>query len=394
MNKADCLRRFLSGILVLLICLSGCGTAALSEETDLSLFIVDDSAENETRASDYLSRLTLHEKVCQLFFVQPEQFSRAGKVNAPDKVFYSAFKRFPVGGVILFAQNLRKKKLAALNAGMQEAAQGVNGIGVFIGADEEGGGVSRVANNLRLQEKQPAPAKITTPEKAYESARTIGGYLSQYGINVDFAPVADVRTDIKGSTIADRSYGSDADTVSGMVVRFVEGLHDCGVIPVLKHFPGYGAVSGNTHLGSGISEKKLKELRAVDFKPFIAGIQADAEMVMVSHQLAVRIDPDFPASLSAKVIGLLRDELGFRGVIITDALRMAAVHDQYGSGEACVRAIEAGADMLLLPANFNIAYEKVMEAVEEGRLTEKRINESVLRILLLKEKYGLLVPEQ
>ena len=390
MNKADRLRRFLSGILVFLICLCGCGTAALSDETDLSRFVVDDSAENSTLAADYLSRLSLHEKVCQLFFVQPEQFSHAGKVNAPDKTFYSAFKRFPVGGVILFSQNLRKKKLAALNAGMQEAAREVNGIGLFIGADEEGGGVSRVANNLRLPEKQPAPAKIKTAEKAYESARVIGGYLSEYGINVDFAPVADVRTDVKGANLSERSYGSDPDAVSGMVVRFVEGLHENGVIPVLKHFPGLGAVTGNTHLESGISERTLKQWRKVDFKPFIAGIQAGAEMVMMSHQVAVRVDPDRPASLSRKVIRLLRDELGFQGVIITDALRMAAVHDQYGSGEACIRAIEAGADILLLPANFSVAYEKVMKAVEEGRLTEKRIDESVLRILLLKEKYGLL----
>lgn len=390
MNKADCLRRLLCGILICLICLCGCGTAALSDEPDLSRFIVDDSAENSTLAAVYLSRLSLHEKVCQLFFVQPEQFSHAGKVNAPDKTFYSAFKRFPVGGVILFAQNLRKKKLAALNAGMQDAAQGVNGIGVFIGADEEGGSVSRVANNLRLPEKQPAPSKIKTPEKAYESALAIGGYLSEYGINVDFAPVADVRTDIKGANLSERSYGSDPDEVSGMVARFVEGLHESGVIPVLKHFPGLGAVTGNTHLESGISERTLKQWRKVDFKPFAAGIQAGAEMVMISHQVAVKVDPDHPASLSRKVIRLLRNELGFEGVIITDALRMAAVHDQYGSGEACIRAIKAGADILLLPANFSVAYERVMKAVEEGRLTEKRIDESVLRILLLKEKYGLL----
>ena len=283
------------------------------------------------------------------FFVQPEQFSHAGKVNAPDKTFYSAFKRFPVGGVILFAQNLRKKKLAALNAGMQDAAQGVNGIGVFIGADEEGGSVSRVANNLRLPEKQPAPSKIKTPEKAYESALAIG-----YGINVDFAPVADVRTDIKGATISERSYGSDPDTVSGMVARFVEGLHENGVIPVLKHFPGHGAVTGNTHLESGISERTLKQWRKVDFKPFATGIQAGAEMVMVSHQVAVKVDPDHPASLSRKVIRLLRNELGFEGVIITDALRMAAVHDQYGSGEACIRAIEAGVDILLCRRTFRL----------------------------------------
>ena len=154
---------------------------------------------------------------------------------------------------------------------MQDAAQGVNGIGVFIGADEEGGSVSRVANNLRLPEKQPAPSKIKTPEKAYESALAIGGYLSEYGINVDLAPVADVRTDIKGATISERSYGSDPDTVSGMVARFVEGLHENGVIPVLKHFPGH---CGNGHgLPSGGGQSQSGSSRVA----FPQGNQTAAE---------------------------------------------------------------------------------------------------------------------
>jgi beta-N-acetylhexosaminidase len=175
-----------------------------------------------------------------------------------------------------------------------------------------------------------------------------------------------------------------------MVAGFTEALHECGVIPVLKHFPGHGAVSGNTHSGSGISVKTLEDWRKTDFVPFAAGIRAEAEMVMISHQTAVAVDPDSPASLSPAVIGLLRQELGFEGVIITDALRMKAVHEPYGSWEACVRALEAGADMLLLPYNFTAAYESVLKAVQEGRLSEDRIDESLLRILNLKERYGLL----
>ena len=391
MEKRVCLQRFLSGVLIL-FCLLLSGTAVFSEDADPSLLIVDDSIEDNTRAEDLIYSLTLHEKICQLFFVQPEQFSQMSRVNAPDKQFFRAFRRFPVGGIILFAPNIRKKEIESLNAGMQEAALGVNGIGLFIGADEEGGSVSRVAGKLRLPEKQPSPGMTGSPDESYDSARTIGGYLSRYGFNVDFAPVADVRSESGGTEISDRSFGSNPEYVSGMVVRFVEGLHDSGIIPVLKHFPGHGAVSGNTHTGSGVSYKSLEDWRAVDFKPFSAGIQADAEMVMVSHQLAVSVDPDSPASLSTAVIGLLRNELGFKGVIITDALRMSAVYDRYGSGEACVRALEAGADMLLLPNNFTNAYNSVTKAVQNGRLTEKRIDESVLRILSLKEKYGLLPP--
>ena len=215
-------------------------------------------------------------------------------------------------------------------------------------------------------------------------------YLSEYGFNVNFAPVADVRSEETGSEVYRRTYSTDPEIVSEYVARFVDGLHESSIIPVLKHFPGHGAVSGNTHNGPGVSRKTLEELRAVDFLPFIAGIQADAEIVLLSHQLTANIDPETPASMSETVISLLRDELGFRGVVITDALRMGAIRNGYGSGESCVRALEAGADMLLLPYNFTNAYNGVMDALESGRLTEARIDESVRRILLLKEKYNLL----
>ena len=392
MINNDRFRRFLAGALVFFLCPALCGTALSEATPDPSLLIVDDSIEDNTRAEDRIYGMTLHEKVCQLFFVTPEQFSLEERVYKANKKFLRAFSRFPVGGIILFAPNIRKKEVAALNAGMQEAALAANRIGLFIGVDEEGGGVSRLANRLRLPEKQPAPALIGTPERALESGQVIGKYLSEYGFNLDFAPVADVRSDVPGAEITVRSYGSDPEAVSRMVAAFVDGLHEQGIIPVLKHFPGHGAVSGNTHTGTGISEKNADELRASDFLPFIAGIRADAEMIMISHQTAVKIDPDSPASLSAAVISLLRDELGFEGVIITDALRMDAVHDSYGTGEACVRALEAGADMLLLPYNFTVAYESILQAVEDGRLTEKRIDGSVVRILTLKDKYGLLPP--
>ncbi len=390
MKRNGRLHHSLSGMLILLACLWMAWTFACADPEDSDPFLVDDSIENNTRVEDLVDLMPLHEKICQLFFVAPEQFSGLERVNRADKKYFRAISRFPVGGIILFGPNIVRKDLAGLNEGMQAAAFEANGIGLFIGTDEEGGGVSRVAGKLKLPEKQPAPAQIETPDRAYDSARVIGTYLSRYGFNLDFAPVADLRTDVVNAEITVRSYGSDPEETSRMVVRFAEGLRECGIIPVLKHFPGHGAVSGNTHTGSGISRKTLGELRTSDFLPFSAAIQAGAEMIMVSHQLAVRVDPDFPASLSVEVIGLLRDELGFEGVIITDALRMDAVHDTYGSGEACVLALEAGADMLLLPYNFTNAYDSILQAIKDGRLTEKKISESVLRILSLKEKYGLL----
>lgn len=359
---------------------------------DPSRFIVDDSMEEQSLAERAIARMTLHEKVCQLFFVQPEQFSRLESVNAYSKKLGEAFQRFPVGGVILFEQHITKKNLASLNAGMRQASLDANGIGVFIGTDEEGGGVSRVAKKLNLAERQPAPWRLGSPEAAYDSGLAIGGYLARYGFNLDFAPVADVRADVPDPEISKRCFDSDPEAVARMTARFAEGLRENGIIPVLKHFPGHGAVSGNTHTGAGVSRRTREEWEQIDFLPFEAGIRAGAGMVMMSHQLTAEVAPEIPASLSPEVTGLLREELGFGGVIITDALRMSAVHGTYTSGEACVLALEAGADMLLLPYNFSNAYQDVMQAVAEGRLTEERITESVLRILILKEKCGLLRP--
>ncbi len=377
-------------VLALILCAFVFLLPAAAEEFDPSLYLVGGSDDVQARAEAMLGSMTLHEKVCQLFFVTPESFSGLGTVTSFSKELGDAFRRFPVGGIILFGRNITRRKIAALNAGMQQAALDANGIGLFIGADEEGGSVSRVANKLKLPEKQPSPGKTASPDAAYKSARAIGGYLSAFGFNLDFAPVADVRADVRKAEITRRSYGRDPDTVSRMVARFTKGLRESGVVPVLKHFPGHGAVSGNTHSGSGVSQRTLEDWKKIDFPPFTAGILAGAKMVMVSHQLTAAVDPDTPASLSPKVISLLRNELWFDGVVITDALRMGAVHNAYTSGDACVLALEAGADMLLLPYSFTAAYKGVMQAVTDGRLTEERIDESVLRILTLKEKYGLL----
>ena len=387
-GKKEYLKNPILWFLILLIFLFP--RCAFPEEPVDEPWLVDDRIEDQSRAEDLIDAMTIHEKICQLFFVAPEQFSKESRVYTATKSFLCAFTRFPVGGIILFSANIRKDDIASLNAGMQSAAAESNGIGLFIGVDEEGGSVSRVANRLKLKDRQPDPSKIETPEDAFASGRIIGGYLSSFGFNLDFAPVADVRSDVPDAEITVRSYGSDPEQVARMVSRFTEGLHSRNVISVLKHFPGHGAVSGNTHEGAGVSLRTLAEFRSADFIPFAAGIAAGADMVMVSHQIAENLDPERPASLSPAVVGMLREELGFDGVIITDALRMKAVSDQFGSGEACVLALEAGTDMLLLPYNFTNAYDSVLKAVKDGRLTEERIDESLSRILSLKEEYGLL----
>jgi len=342
-----------------------------------------------------IADMSLHEKVCQLFFVQPEQFSRIDRVTAPSNKLRRAFERFPVGGIILFPENMKNAgAVTKLTGAMQEYAVKARGIGLLIGADEEGGGVSRVAAKLKLAEKQPYAAEIGATgdrDRAREMGSVIGGYLKPLGFNLDFAPVCDVRAPVKNAEIKNRAFSDDAETAARMAAAFAEGLMASGVMGVAKHFPGHGAVSGNTHGGPGISKKTPDEWRAVDLKPFQAVIDGGIGMVMISHQVAPDAGIKDPASLSPAVVtGLLRGEMGYDGVVITDALRMAAVRGDYGTGRACVMALEAGCDMLLLPYNFTNAYNAVMKAVKEGRLTEERIDRSVRRVLQLKYSAGLI----
>lgn len=361
----------------------------------LFFFCILDATAQEDAMERILEEMTLEEKVSQLFFVRPEDFSRLSSVTKPSAAFSRAFGRFAVGGVVLFPGNIKSAaQLQALNAAMQEYAKSAHGVGLLIGVDEEGGGVARVAAKLKLRDAEPSMSAIGEtgdPERAYQAGAHIGGYLAEYGFTLDFAPVADVRTDVKNAEITARSFGYDATMVSEMVARYVAGLQENGVLAVLKHFPGHGAASGNSHSGSAVSTRTVSDWRECEWLPFQAGLSAGARVVMMSHQTAAAVDNGNPASLSETIVTeLLRGELGFDGVVITDALRMDAITGLYGSGEACVRALEAGCDMLLLPYNFSNGYNGVMDALESGRLTEARIDESVRRILTLKAEWGLI----
>ena len=222
-------------------------------------------------------------------------------------------------------------------------------------------------------------------QKAKEAGTAIGTYLSQFGFNVDFAPVADV-VSAENAVIGNRSFGSDPNVVGTMVAAEVQGLQESGVSACLKHFPGIGDTTTDTHDEKTVSEKTLEDMQQTDLPAFQSGIDAGADFVMVSHMsLPNVIGDDTPCSLSGAVISdLLRNQLGYNGIVITDALDMSAITDSYSSAEAAVKAIEAGADMLLMPENFEEAYQGLLEAVQNGTISEDRINESLKRIYRVK----------
>ncbi len=337
-------------------------------------------------AESYYSEMPIETKVAGLFMVTPEAITGVRTATQAGEGTQEALNRYAVGGLIYFGDNIQDKDQIST---MLASTASKSSYPVFLAVDEEGGEVSRVANSKVEVTKVDDMATIGAggdASKAAEAGATIGSYLKEIGFNVDFAPVADVAGE--GSALGNRSFGSDPQAVGEMVANAVSGIEGTGVSACLKHFPGLGSTTEDTHDGRVEIAKSIDEMRNSDFVPFSAGIEAGADFVMVSHAAAPALDEEnIPSSLSKKVItDVLRGELGFEGVVITDALDMAAITEYYPPEEAAVMALEAGADMLLMPEDFEKAYNAVLAAVQDGTISEERIDESLDRIYRVKCK--------
>lgn len=367
--------------------------AAKQEESEEEMVIEPpEPVEEETEedilgglAASYYSEMPIEDKVAALFMVTPEAVTGVTTATQAGDGTQEALNQHAVGGLIYFGQNIIDEEQITK---MLANTTTMSSYPMFLAVDEEGGDVSRVANSSIEVTKVDDMATIGAggdTSQAFGAGETIGSYLKEIGFNVDFAPVADVTQEGVESALGNRSFGSDPQVVGEMVSNVVSGIEGTGVSACLKHFPGIGSASDDTHEGRVVIEKTIEELRTTDFVPFSAGIEAGADFVMVSHATVPAIDEDVPGSLSSKVItDTLRGELGFEGVVITDALDMTAITDYYTSEEAAVMAIEAGADMLLMPEDFEAAYDAVLAAVQDGTISEERIDESLDRIYRVK----------
>lgn len=376
----------------------------LSENEDEQAVIeAPDEQSEPVNETDYLDEIVnstiasmpLEDKVAGLFFITPEALTDTDVVVRAGDTTREKLREHAVGGLIYFSQNI--KDAGQLSEMLQNTKDWSN-YPIFLAVDEEGGIVSRVAE-AGLADNVGAMSEIGASGDAAlarEAGAKIGTYLSGYGFNLDFAPVADVITE--GNTvIGDRSFGTDVNLVSPMVAAMVEGLQDNGVSACLKHFPGLGDTMEDTHEGLAASEKTLDDFTAQDFPVYQAGIGAGVKFIMVSHLSAPNVVGDnTPASLSSMMINdILRGQLGYQGVVITDAMNMTAITDYYTSEQAAVMALQAGADMILMPEDFKAAYQGVLDAVNNGTLTEERIDESLRRIYRIKkyEEYISIVGE-
>lgn len=335
-----------------------------------------------------IAQMTLRQRVYQLFFVTPEQLGGSYPVTTEMDVTAR-----PVGGVLCMGANLNTVSQTKDMLSKTQMQAMDNGIGVFIAVDEEGGTVARCAYKLGTTafSGMAVYGARNDYDEAFGIGQTIGADIKSLGFNVDFAPVADV--DIHpNNELGSRIFSKDPNVVANMVSGVVKGLNSSGVAATLKHFPGLGAENGNSHTESAIIiDRTLTELRSTEFVPFKSGIGAGADFVMVGHQQVTSFGDGLPADLSyTAVTTMLRGELGFNGIAITDAQNMNTISNVYYPGTAAVMSINAGIDMILCPTDLDSAANAVIEAVRSGKISEERINQSVTRILTLKQKMGLL----
>ena len=331
-----------------------------------------------------LSGMTLEEKVGQMFFV------RCPDVQAAEKV-----SEYHLGGYLLFGRDFQDAAGAWLTAeaftDTIAAYQAAVDIPLLIGVDEEGGTVARATRNPNLfSAKRKSPQAVYAQggmEAVLEDTRLVNQGLLSYGINVNFAPVADVSTD-SSDFIYDRTLGQDAAATADYVAQVVAEMDAVGIGSVLKHFPGYGSNS-DTHTGVAIDERPWETFVQSDFLPFQAGIDAGADCVLVSHNVVTSMDDTLPASLSPEVHRVLREELGFTGVVLTDDLAMDAVEVYAEDGSVAVLAVLAGNDMIVT-TDFTTQIPLVIAAVEDGTIDESRIDQAVSRVLGWKYDLGLL----
>lgn len=401
------MKRILSGILLLsVLLLAGCGgqTAASTPAPAATPSTAPTPAPTPTPeptptpdpVAEALAAMTTEEKVGQLLV--------AGILGTePGEDAVQAIQDYQVGGIILFGRNVESAdQLVALTNGLKA----LNGdyVPLFLCVDQEGGRVDRMPPEV---DRTPGAGQVGESLSQEDAGAAYGALLSAecaaFGFNLDFAPSLDIWSNPENTVIGDRAFGVEGESVSAFGFHAVGAMEEAGmVIPVVKHFPGHGDTSVDSHVDLPVVDKTLDELWQSELVPFDMALSGEywgeqkmdpAPAVMVAHILMTQIDPDLPASLSPAVVtGLLRQEMGYEGVVCTDDLTMAAISDTYGMGEAAVLAVEAGCDLLLVcheADNLTAAREALLAAVDSGRISMERLDQSVYRILSLKGEYSL-----
>ena len=357
-------------------------------ETEAPEPVIDEATK---QAIAVVAEMTLEQKVAQMFVITPDALANVKGATVFGNTSKQAYSKYPVGGLIFTTKNLKgKAQTADMATKMKDYSKEVTGLPVFVGIEEEGGSVTKIATatgyGVTKVDKMSVIGATGDANKAYEAGATIGSYLYDLGFNFNLAPVADILDNAENTAMKDRAFSNDPTVVTSMVLSVLQGFEENNIYGVIKHFPGHGSTAVDSSGQVAENPKNLEELRESDLIPFQNLINAGVDFIMVGHISVPNVTGSVaPSSMSEYMITqILRREMGFDGIVITDALNKKAITSTYDSATAAVTAIAAGADMILMPANFKEAYEGVLTAVKDGSLTEEQINTAVVRIVKAK----------
>lgn len=363
---------------------TSCSGSSVKQEENNS----GESNSNEIKELDKIKEkvdsMSLDEKIGQLFIVGFE----GEEIN--DEIV-DLVRNQKVGGLIYFSRNVvDSDQIINLNNEIRAIEKDIP---LFISVDEEGGLVSRVPKEFTKLPSSGYIGEFDDENLSYNVGKIIAKELKSLGFNMDFAPVLDIDSNPNNTVIGERAFGNNADIVSRLGIKAMEGLKDGDIIPVVKHFPGHGDTEVDSHYGLPIVTKTLEELNNLEFVPFKNAIDSGADVVMVSSIVLSSIDSEYPATMSKKVItDILRDKLKFDGIIVTDDMTMGAIIDNYNLTDAVIMSINAGSDIVLVCHGYDDIINSIVavkDAVSSNIISEERIDESVYRILKLKEKYNI-----
>ncbi|SNS99375.1 beta-N-acetylhexosaminidase [Anaerovirgula multivorans] len=355
--------------------------------------IYDEIIERDLYIDELMEKMTLQQKVGQVFMPAFRYDKNQLPILVLNDEIRFAIEEYHLGGIIFFSENIdtidQTQKLI-------QDMQSMSNTPLFIAIDEEGGMVSRLNRGTNLPATRlPGNKKLgetREPELAYEVGKLLGRELSSLGVNMNFAPVADINTNPKNPVIGDRSFGDEPHIVGEMVAQMVRGLQEESVSAVVKHFPGHGDTLLDTHDGAVTVPHNIERLETIEFLPFKRGIDEEVDGVMLAHLQVPNITKgSLPATFSEEIVkDLLRQELKHDKLIITDALEMLAISKYWAPDEAAILAFKAGADILLMPQSLEKAYEGLLKAVEKEMISIERLDASVRRILMVKYERGIL----
>lgn len=356
-------------------------------ESDISANVVIDE---DSDLKEIIRGMSLKEKAGQMVMAAFRTDENEENISEISQGIKDVINEYNLCGIVVFGENIQSEEQLKIFINDAKSAAKTP---IFVGIDEEGGKVSRIAKSGILEDYNPPSAqKMAENDSIYKNYSEIAQVLSGFGINLDFAPVADINTNPDNIVIGDRAFGSDAKEAAQFVGQAVCALKEVGVASVIKHFPGHGDTKEDSHEGAATASYDYETLISREAVTFEKGIENGADMVMVAHILTPNLsENDIPASMNPDVVtGILREDIGFDGVVITDALDMGAISEYYSDGEAAVTAIKAGCDILLMPKSVEETVNAIVNAVENGEISQYRIDESLLRILKVKKEMGIL----